>query len=179
MTLKILPDLNQVRKIYSYNQSSKYTSWIKDSSSILQSKFGKGTGVIEEHSDCAILLYWPYRNDEEIDINHFEIYIDKNNWTIKEISRLRIPTPGLDVSYCEKNWVPINDKPYHFVKWTSPTEVVRTYPDFPPRCEQVIHREALNTPADQISPFDFVPLSQIFQSLCVLFLSILQLLILG
>jgi len=41
----------------------------------------------------------------------------------KEIARYRIepPTP----SYCEKNWMPINDMPFHFVKWSNPTEVVK------------------------------------------------------
>lgn len=48
---------------------------------------------------------------------------------VKEISRFRIPTPGsgTDVhagSYCEKNWMPVIDKPYHFVKWCNPVEVV-------------------------------------------------------
>ena len=48
--------------------------------------------------------------------------------TFKEISRVRIepPTPG---SYCEKNWVPILDMPYHMVKWTNPTEVVKLHPE--------------------------------------------------
>jgi hypothetical protein len=41
----------------------------------------------------------------------------------KEVSRTRIEPPNPD-SYCEKNWMPILDKPYHYVKWTSPTEVV-------------------------------------------------------
>lgn len=44
---------------------------------------------------------------------------------VKEINRLRIPAPGKDNSYCEKNWVPILDQPYHYVKWTNPTEVVK------------------------------------------------------
>jgi hypothetical protein len=78
-----------------------------------------------------------------------EISIDKENWKVKEISRLRIPAPGDDNSYCEKNWVPILDKPYHFVKWTSPTEVVRTYPELPARCEQVSLKHGLQPPADQ------------------------------
>jgi len=45
---------------------------------------------------------------------------DKN----KETKRVRIepPTKG---SYCEKNWMPILDMPFHYVKWTSPTEVVK------------------------------------------------------
>lgn len=78
-----------------------------------------------------------------------EIEIDEETWKIKEVSRLRIPTPGDNTSYCEKNWMPILDKPYHFVKWTSPTEVVRTYPDLPPRCEQVILNPGLTPPKDQ------------------------------
>lgn len=40
-----------------------------------------------------------------------------------EISRVRIPTPGNVNTYCEKNWMPILDKPYSWVKWTLPTEV--------------------------------------------------------
>lgn len=78
-----------------------------------------------------------------------EIEINKNSWSAKEVSRLRIPAPGSNESYCEKNWVPINDRPYHFVKWTSPTEVVRTYPELPERCYQVSLRHGLNPPADQ------------------------------
>ena len=47
------------------------------------------------------------------------------NDSIKEISRFRIPAPGANASYCEKNWMPVLHKPYHFVKWSNPTEVVR------------------------------------------------------
>ena len=43
----------------------------------------------------------------------------------KEISRHPIPAPGDDSSYCEKNWMPILDMPYHFVKWTNPTQIVK------------------------------------------------------
>lgn len=52
-----------------------------------------------------------------------EITIGKNG--VKEISRVRLPAPKPDTSYCEKNWMPILDRPYHFVKWTNPTEVVK------------------------------------------------------
>jgi hypothetical protein len=41
----------------------------------------------------------------------------------KEISRKRIEPPTF--SYCEKNWMPVLDMPYHYVKWTNPTEVVK------------------------------------------------------
>lgn len=47
---------------------------------------------------------------------------------VKEISRFRIPPPNDPNSYCEKNWMPILDKPYHYVKWSNPTEVVKIDP---------------------------------------------------
>jgi len=78
-----------------------------------------------------------------------EVELDKSTWTAKEISRLRIPAPGDNNPYCEKNWMPILDKPYHFIKWTSPTEVVRTYPDLPPRCDQIVVAQGIQPPADQ------------------------------
>ena len=52
-----------------------------------------------------------------------KVSIDKDTWTIKEISRERIEVPSQ--SYCEKNWMPIVDKPFHFVKWHSPLEVMK------------------------------------------------------
>jgi hypothetical protein len=64
------------------------------------------------------------------------IELNKDKWSAKEVARTRIPAPGLNESYCEKNWVPVLDKPYHFVKWTMPTELVVADPD-EPICEQV------------------------------------------
>lgn len=46
----------------------------------------------------------------------------------KETTRTRIPAPGADISYCEKNWMPVIDQPWHFVKWTNPTEIVKFDP---------------------------------------------------
>lgn len=52
-----------------------------------------------------------------------------NNNSVKEISRFRIPDPNHeDTTYCNKNWVPILDMPYHYVKWTNPTEIVEVNP---------------------------------------------------
>lgn len=45
--------------------------------------------------------------------------------SVKEVSRFNMPAPGADSSYCEKNWMPIVDQPFQFVKWTNPTEVVQ------------------------------------------------------
>lgn len=48
---------------------------------------------------------------------------ENKEWT--ELSRHPIPAPDGDGSYCEKNWMPILDQPYHFVKWCNPTQVVK------------------------------------------------------
>jgi hypothetical protein len=50
--------------------------------------------------------------------------IEVTDTEVKEISRLRIESPNPS-SYCEKNWMPIFDKPYHYVKWCNPTEIVK------------------------------------------------------
>lgn len=62
-------------------------------------------------------------------MEYSEIDLDKGNWTAKEIYRKRIAAPHDDNSYCEKNWMPVVDKPYTFIKWTMPTEVVYSHPD--------------------------------------------------
>jgi len=51
-----------------------------------------------------------------------EIKIKSN--TVKEVRRVRIEPPG-EPTYCEKNWMPILDMPFHFVKWSNPTQVVK------------------------------------------------------
>src|SRR6056300_1378460 len=52
-----------------------------------------------------------------------EINFIDGEW--KEVSRNPIPAPGDDSSYCEKNWMPVLDMPYHFVKWCNPMQVVK------------------------------------------------------
>jgi hypothetical protein len=41
-----------------------------------------------------------------------------------EVARTRIGAPGNDKSYCEKNWMPVMDQDFTYVKWCNPTEVV-------------------------------------------------------
>lgn len=46
-----------------------------------------------------------------------------------EVGRYRIELPdNYSPSYCEKNWMPIEDKPLHFVKWTNPTIIIKYDP---------------------------------------------------
>ena len=46
----------------------------------------------------------------------------------KEINRTRIEAPNNANTYCEKNWMPVLDMPYHYIKWTNPTELVKVNP---------------------------------------------------
>jgi hypothetical protein len=45
--------------------------------------------------------------------------------SVKEIGRYRIEHPTDPNWYCEKNWMPILDKPYHFIQWTNPAVVIK------------------------------------------------------
>lgn len=83
--------------------------------------------------------------------------IDFDGKTAKETHRFRIPAPGLDNSYCEKNWMPILDMPYHYVKWCNPTEIVKIDPE-KKTCKTVFLGEQVDIPYDlrggsQVIPF--------------------------
>jgi len=56
-----------------------------------------------------------------MELSELEITSD----SVREVSRTRIPAPGDNNSYCEKNWMPIIGLPYHFMKWTNSSEIVR------------------------------------------------------
>ena len=56
----------------------------------------------------------------------------------QEMGRYPIPAPPPNLSFCEKNWMPVLDKPYHFVKWTNPTEVV-TFDINTGETKQIVH----------------------------------------
>ena len=71
-----------------------------------------------------------------MELSEIEVSAD----SVKEISRVRIDAPAPNTSYCEKNWMPILDKPYHFIKWTNPTEVVKADP-VTGACETIILQE--------------------------------------
>ena len=81
-------------------------------------------------------------------MEYSKLELDKNKWTAKEVSRVRIPPPVDVNSYCEKNWMPVIDKPFHFVKWTMPTELVYANP-LQSECTQVFVKETPPAPADQ------------------------------
>jgi hypothetical protein len=47
----------------------------------------------------------------------------------KETHRYRIEAPIDKDSYCEKNWMVVEDLPFHYIKWANPTELVKANPN--------------------------------------------------
>lgn len=91
--------------------------------------------------------------------------------TIKEISRFRIPCPGVgtDVhagSYCEKNWMPIIDMPYHYVKWCNPVEVVKVDPETK-TCSTVFLGNVMNFQKDQRGGSQVIPIGNNGDRFCI------------
>lgn len=74
-------------------------------------------GVRRDHLDA--------KGKGRMDIS--EIEFDGSNYIEK--TRNHIPAPAPNNTYCEKNWMPVMDMPFRWVKWCNPTEVVRYDPD--------------------------------------------------
>jgi hypothetical protein len=51
--------------------------------------------------------------------------LEVTDTAVREIGRYRIEHPVDPTVYCEKNWVPILDKPYHFIHWFNPCVPVK------------------------------------------------------
>lgn len=86
---------------------------------------GLEDGRIVKYEDkiylCGVRRDTKTNGEGRMELSELEI---KPN-SVKEISRWRIPAPPPNLSYCEKNWMPILSKPEHFVKWLNPVEVVK------------------------------------------------------
>ena len=51
---------------------------------------------------------------------------------VKEVSRYRIPGPPPDNEYCMKNCTPIEGRPFHLLKWSNPTALMKFNPNGQP-----------------------------------------------
>lgn len=89
-------------------------------------------------------------------MEYSQLEIDPATFTAKEVHRVRIPAPGTDDSYCEKNWVPVTDRPFHFVKWTCPAEIVWADPE-KPNVRQISLEDNFTPPADQRGSSQVIP----------------------
>lgn len=60
-----------------------------------------------------------------MELSELNIMTKNDVFSIKEISRLRIPGPPPDAEHCMKNCTPVEDLPYHLVKWHNPTYLMK------------------------------------------------------
>ena len=67
---------------------------------------------------------------------------------MSEISRYCVPSPEASDSDLEKNWMPILDMPYHFVRWSDPTEIVKY--DIEKNTTTIIHKKEKNTKLENL-----------------------------
>ena len=74
-----------------------------------------------------------------MELCEIEIHDDK----VIEVSRWRINPPADPNSYCEKNWMPIVDQPYTYIKWCNPVEVVKV--DEQPTSDMVFNSNLVNS----------------------------------
>lgn len=106
------------------------------------------------------LLYFGVRRDTTPNgVGRMEMStIEEGEKEAFEVDRWRIPAPPPDNTYCEKNWVPVVDMPFHFIKWSNPTELVRVDPE-KKTCETVFLGKYVQKPYDyrggsHVIPFD-------------------------
>jgi len=80
--------------------------------------------------------------------------IDVTDSGVKETERFRIHPPIDKRSYCEKNWMPIADKPWHYIKWSNPTEVVQVDID------NIVNTDTYSkwVNSKQVSLTDYIPM---------------------
>lgn len=58
--------------------------------------------------------------------------LEFNDTQVKEVSRYRIPGPPPDNEYCMKNCTPIEGRPFHLLKWSNPTALMKFNPNGQP-----------------------------------------------
>lgn len=73
---------------------------------------------------CGVRRDTTTNGEGRMELSELEI----GNGYVKEVSRFRIPAPDPNASYCEKNWMPIIDQDFTFLKWCNPVEIVRVDP---------------------------------------------------
>lgn len=87
-----------------------------------------------------------------MELSKIEIY--END--VVEVERTRIPLPDGQDSYCEKNWMPILNKPFSWIKWSNPTEVAM-YNPVDGKTTTALSPEAQNFPKDERGGSQIIP----------------------
>tara|TARA_R100001244_G_C5161871_1_gene131082 strand:+ start:146 stop:1225 length:1080 start_codon:yes stop_codon:yes gene_type:complete len=92
-----------------------------------------GTGRMEM---CKIT----YNSDNTKEGDYTIVY--KDSESVDEITRDRIEVPEIE-NYLEKNWMPVLDMPYHFIRHADPAELVKVDCDNK-SCDVVIKKDKSN-----------------------------------
>lgn len=101
---------------------------------------------------CGVRRDTTTNGQGRMELSELEISTDG----VKEISRHRIPAPENDDSYCEKNWMPILDMPYHFLKWSNPVDIVK-YDIVSKKCDRVFLGQSIFFNRDQRGGGQVIP----------------------
>lgn len=110
------------------------------------------------HWDDKIFTTGVRRDLDDIGTGRMELCeIEINDDSVIEKSRFRIPPPNDPTSYCEKNWMPISDQPYAYIKWSNPTERVMVDPETQ-SCVTTHHAEYKPIPRDLRGGSQVIPL---------------------
>lgn len=92
-----------------------------------------------------------------------EIEIDKKNWKVTEVNRIRVPAPGANDTYCEKNWMPILGSEFKYLKWSDPTEIVQVeLSQQVASCNTISLKEGVKPPKDQRGSTHVLPWNSYF-----------------
>jgi len=79
--------------------------------------------------DGKLYLTGVRRDVDDIGTGRMELS-ELDETTFAETRRVRIGVPkGLEGSYCEKNWMPILDMPFHYVRWCDPLQILKVDPE--------------------------------------------------
>ena len=87
-----------------------------------------------------------------MELSKLEIY--END--VVEVERTRIPLPKGQDTYCEKNWMPIQNKPFTWVKWSNPTEIAMFNP-VSGATETTVTSDVKNFPTDERGGSPLIP----------------------
>lgn len=86
------------------------------------------------------------RDDNKEGRGRMELMHLSNNG-YQEVSKVKVKALN-ENSYCEKNWMPIKDMPFHYVQLANPTVVVKTDPKTG-KTEEVVRKERVEGMVDE------------------------------
>jgi hypothetical protein len=78
---------------------------------------------------CGVRRDTTTNGQGRMELSQIVINFEQSSFSAREVSRLRIPCPPPDNEYCVKNCTPVEDRPFHLLKWTNPTCLMKFDPN--------------------------------------------------